>query len=81
LTQYFADDCVIYRNVLNNNDKENVARLWEWVLENEFIIHPTKSKVVYFTMVRVAGPKNYLRDIVIPESSTFKYLEIILSSD
>jgi hypothetical protein len=44
----FADDCIIYREMLNNNGMENLQialnRLGEWAFENEMIINPTKSK-------------------------------------
>jgi hypothetical protein len=45
----FADDCIIYREVKNNNDKENLQtdlnRLGKWSVENAMRINPTKSKV------------------------------------
>jgi hypothetical protein len=46
----FADDCIIYREVNNNNNKENLQtdlnRLEKWTVENAMKINPTKSKVV-----------------------------------
>jgi hypothetical protein len=46
------------------------------------IINPTKGKAIYFTKARVMEPLHYsLRDIVIPEANTCKYLGIILRSD
>ncbi|KDR24007.1 hypothetical protein L798_07949 [Zootermopsis nevadensis] len=45
-------------------------------------INPSKSKAVSFTRSRVKEPLNYsLRDQVIPEVSSCKYLGILLSSD
>jgi hypothetical protein len=48
----FTDDCIIYREVKNNN-KENLQtdlnRLGKWAVENAMKISPTKSKVVCFT--------------------------------
>jgi hypothetical protein len=48
----FADDCIIYREVKNNNDKENLQTdlnsLGKWVVEIAMKINPTKSKVVCF---------------------------------
>jgi hypothetical protein len=40
-TELFAEDCIIYQNVLNNNEVENLQiylnRPWEWSFENEII--------------------------------------------
>jgi hypothetical protein len=82
----FPDDSIIYREVRNNNDKENLQtdlnRLGKWAVENAMKINPTKSKVVCFTRARVKEPLNYtLGDTVIPEASSCKYLGIILSRD
>jgi hypothetical protein len=82
----FADDCVIYREIVNDKDVEklrtNLNRLGEWAVENEMIINRSKSKAVCFTGVRVTEVLNYsLRDTVMPEASSCKYLEIILLSD
>jgi hypothetical protein len=82
----FADDCIIYREVKNNNDMENLQtdlnRFGKWAVENAMKINPTKSKVVYFTRAQVKEPPNYtLGGMVIPEASSCKYLGIILSSD
>jgi hypothetical protein len=50
--------------------------------QNEIKINPTKSKTICFTIALVTEPLNYsLRDIVIPEASSCKYLGIILCSD
>jgi hypothetical protein len=67
------------------NDVENLQidlnRLGEWAFENE-IINPTKSKAICFTNARVTESLIYsLRDTVIPEVSSCKYLGIILRSD
>jgi hypothetical protein len=82
----FADNCIIYRNILNNNDMENLqrdlSRLGEWAFENEIIINPTKSRAICFMKTRVMEPLNYsLWDIAIPEVSSCKYLGIILCSN
>ena len=46
------------------------------------VINPAKSKAVCFMRDRVIEPLNYsLRDIVIPEASSCKYLGITLRSD
>jgi hypothetical protein len=82
----FADDCIIYMEVKNNNDMENLQtdlnRLAKWAVENAMKINPTKSKVVCFTRAGVKEPLNYtLGSTVIPEASSCKYSGIILSSD
>ena len=44
----FADDCVIYRKILNNEDMEelqkDVDRLREWVGKNVMKINPSNSR-------------------------------------
>ena len=44
----FADDCVIYRKIINNADMEKLQkdldRLGEWAVENAMKINPSKSK-------------------------------------
>ena len=59
----FADDCVIYRKIINNEDMEKLQkdldRLGEWMVENEMKINPSKSKAVCFTRTRVKDPINY----------------------
>ena len=44
----FADDCVIYRKIINNADMEKLQksldRLEEWAVENAMKINPNKSK-------------------------------------
>jgi len=79
----FADDCVIYRKILNNDDMEKlqkyVDRMGEWADVNSMQINPSKSKAICFTRARVKGPLNYsLMGILIPEVSSCKYLGIIL---
>jgi len=82
----YADDCVIYRKIINNADMEKLQkdldRLREWAVENEMKINPSKSKAVRFTRARVKDPLNYsLMGTLIPEASSCKYLGIILRSD
>ena len=82
----FADDCIIYRNILNIKDVEKLQkdldRLGDWVEENEMKINPNKSKTLNFTRARVKDPLNYsLGGQKIPEASCCKYLGIIIRSD
>jgi len=82
----FADDCLIYRKIINNADMEKLQkdldRLGEWAVENAMKINPSKSKAIHFTRARVKDPLNYsLMDTLIPEASSCIYLRIILRSD
>ena len=82
----FADDCIIYRKITNNEDVEilqkDLDRLGEWAAENGMKINPSKSKAIRFTRARVKDPLNYsLMDTLLPEASSCKYLGIILRSD
>jgi hypothetical protein len=78
----FADDCIIYRKIVNNKDIEKLQidlnRLGEWAIENAMEINPTKSKAISFTRTHMKEQQNYLlRDTVILEASICKYLGII----
>ena len=71
----FADDCVIYRKIINNADMEkfqkDLDRLGEWAVENAMKINPSKSKAIRFTRTRVKDPLNYsLLGTLIPEASS-----------
>ena len=81
----FADDCVIYRKIINKKDIERLQkcldRLGEWAVENAMKINPSKSKTVRFTSSRLRDPLDYsLANTLIPEASNCKYLGIILRS-
>jgi hypothetical protein len=78
----FADNCVIYREIINIEGIENLQkildRLGEWAVENAMKINPSKCKAFRFTRVRVKDPLGYsLTDTLIPEESSCKYLGII----
>jgi hypothetical protein len=82
----FADDCIIYRKIVNNTDVERLQKgmdtLGEWAVENAMKINPGKSKAIRFTTARVKNPLNYsLGDQKIPEASSCKYLGIILRNE
>jgi len=82
----YADDCVIYRKIINNADikklQKELDRLGEWAVENAMKINPSKSKAIRFTRARVKDPLNYsLMGTLIPEANSCKYLGIILRSD
>jgi len=53
----FADDCIIYRTILNIEDVEKLQtdldRLGEWAEVNEMIINPNKSKALSITRDRM----------------------------
>jgi len=82
----FADDRVIYRKIINNEDvdklQKDLNRLREWMVENAMKINPSKSKGIRFTRARVNDPLNYsLKDTLTAEASSCKYLGMILRSD
>jgi hypothetical protein len=58
----FADDRIIYREIVNNKDVEkfqiDLNRLGEWAVEIAMVINPAKSKAVCFTRARVIEPLN-----------------------
>ena len=55
--QLFADDCVIYRKIMDSSDidklQTDLNRLGEWAVENEMKKNRGKSKAVRFTEARV----------------------------
>ena len=74
----FADDCAIYRKIINNADMEKLQkgldRLGDWVVENAMKINRSKSKAVRFTRARIKDPLNYLlMGTLIPEARSCKY--------
>ena len=54
----FADDCVIYRKIINKEDMEKLQKdldsLGEWAAENAMKINPSKSKSIRFTRARLS---------------------------
>ena len=82
----FADDCVIYRKIINNEDRgklqKNLFSLGEWAVENAMKMNPSKSKAICFARASVNDPLNYsLMGTLIPEALRCKYLGMILRSD
>ena len=54
----FADDCVIYRKIINKEDRKvekDLDRLGEWAVENAMKINPSKSKAVSLHESSVEG--------------------------
>ena len=73
----FADDCVIYKIIINNEDVEKLQkdldRLGDWAAENAMKINPSKCNLVRFTRARVKDSLNYkLGDQLISEASSCK---------
>jgi hypothetical protein len=62
-TQLFADDCILYRKILDSSDigklQTDLNRLGEWAVENEMKINPDKSKVVRLARARVKDQLRY----------------------
>jgi len=82
----FADNCIIYRKILNIEDVEKLQtdldRLGEWAEVNEMIINPNKSKALSFTRARMKDPLHYsLGGQRIPEDNCCKYLGIVIRND
>jgi hypothetical protein len=82
----FADDCVIFRKITNNEDMEilekDMDRRVVGAVEYAMKINPSKSTAVRFTGARVKDPQNYsLMDTLILEGSSCKYLGITVRSD
>ena len=82
----FADDCIIYRNIMDDSFihklQTGINRLVEWTLENELKINQGKSKTVSFKKARVKKRiRYYFGGQLITEISSFNYLGIIISSD
>jgi ribonucleases P/MRP protein subunit RPP40 len=82
----FADDCVIYRKIMSQGDmkklQDDLDRLGVWATENGMKINPGKSKAIRFTKTRANDTLSYsLMGKEIPQTSSCKYLGIILRSD
>ena len=82
----FADNCIIYRKIKDSSDidklQTDLNRLGEWAVEKEIKVNPGKSKAVSFTKARVKERiRYYFGDQLIAETSSFKYLGIIIRSD
>ena len=76
----FTDDCIVYRKIMYSSDiyklHMDLNRLGERVVENELKINLGKSKAVSFTKAKVKERiRCYFGDQLIPEASSFKYLE------
>ena len=82
----FADDCIVYRKILNPEDVQilqaDLNRLGEWAEENEMKINPNKSQALSFTRAREKDQLNYsLGGQPFPEVNCCKYLGIVLRND
>ena len=78
IVRRFADECVIFRKIINNEYMSNLQKvldsLGEWAVGNAMKINKSKSMVIRFKRARPKDPLNYsLMDILIPEASSFKY--------
>jgi hypothetical protein len=79
----FADDCIIYRKISNQNDIEKLQKyldtLGEWAVENGMKINPGKSKAIRFTRARVKIRLGYsVGNQTIPKAKSCKSVRIIL---
>ena len=59
----FADDCIIYRKIMNDSGMDkfqtDIDRLEQWTVENAIKINPGESKSISFARTRVKNPLNY----------------------
>jgi len=59
----FPDDCIIYMEITNKNNIENLQKdldtLVEWAVENGMKVNPGKCKAVKFTKTRVKYPPGH----------------------
>ena len=83
---FFADDCIIYKEIINKDNIEKMKtcmdRLGEWAAENAMKINPSKCDAVRFMRTRVKDPLIYtLGGQLFPKASSCKYLGIILHGD
>jgi hypothetical protein len=70
----FADDCVIYRKIINNEDMDKLHKvldtLGEWAVKNAMKITPSKIKTIRLTRAKVKVSLNYsLMDTLINTGS------------
>jgi hypothetical protein len=82
----FADDCIIYRKIMNDTDRVKLQIdldiLGEWAEENSMKINPDKSKATSFTRAQVKEQLKYCLGVQrVPEASSCKCLGIIIRSD
>jgi len=59
----FANDCVIYRKIINDEDLNKLQKDFNWpgecAVENAMKINPSKRKAIRFTRAKVKDPLNY----------------------
>ena len=82
----FADDCVVYREIVINSDinelQEDLNSISKWVEINKMKINMEKSNVVSFNRNRNREPLHYaINSCKIPEKLSCKYLGVILRQD
>lgn len=81
----FADDCVIFREVTNNNDSSilqsdlNTVANWcrIWLME----LNISKCKVMHVSRSACSHPTYYLNDIPLQSTTSYKYLGIHITSN
>ena len=84
-TRLFADDCVIYRQVVSTDDcvtlQEDLARLYAWSQRWQLALNLSKCKAVCISNQR--NPPSYtygMNNVVLEWVDTFKYLGVRLDS-
>ena len=82
----FADDCILYRRIRSNEDRELLQRdlntLGDWVKKNRMSINTGKSKCITFTNKRLQSSYSYrLGDEFITTSDNCKYLGVMFDKN
>ncbi|KAJ4440472.1 hypothetical protein ANN_08613 [Periplaneta americana] len=81
----FANDCIIYRKIINNSDVDAIQtdlnNIYNWALKHRMKINGSKSKSITFCKTREETSLNYeFSGVVIPQEQCFKYLGVYLNS-
>ena len=85
-TRLFADDCILYRQIRNNNDQhllqEDLDRLATWEKTWGMEFHPQKCSVLRISKAR--GPRTFqyqLKGVTLEEEQSSKYLGVDIQSN
>ena len=85
-TRLFADDCILYRQIRNNNDQhllqEDLDRLATWKKTWGMEFHPQKCSVLSISKARDPRTFQYqLKGVTLEEEQSSKYLRVDIQSN